>query len=664
MTIYLEYNDEKSAKFWKIDVNNNTHTVTYGKIGTDGKGKTKTFETAELAMKDAEKLIKSKTKKGYQEVGTAPQNTPAEENKAPKTDKSPTQTLFMDQEAAMERFDLAQYDPLSCLDYDTVLVFEGDTVIDADINHHSIKAVFFKNKRETEEELIIINGNLTVKGTLDISEEYPGLLVLGDLHCDVLCSNDNCINVTGDAFVKYVYDGNYNHGSITVDGTTHVPYLLNSDHCSSLNPSPKTILINYYGDYDDFFTYDYYAEDLPNILTKGIMDDDDFDSEKFIARVKTGKSPFKSGVKPSRVLVEKELKKLAKKNKTGEGLKVLDLKEKKLLKLPNAIFELESLELLKLEGNKFSVLPEALGKLTNLKELNLRATGVEALPASIGLLKNLEVLNLNYCHRLKALPEAIGDLSNLKKLTLWKFQGSIPKSISKLTHLEELDISDMYGQGVEPVDFPSWIFELTGLKKLLLNSNAFKRIPKEILSLSNLEVLHLNSALCFLEEELPDLSQLKNLKELECGGRGLGNSPYPKQDLLQHFFKISSLEVLNIDAFSTKDRWMPTPHVEEKRAALKDTPEKLAEFESRLRINDSGNYFYIVRPRITKEDFRGLDKLVNLKELDLRWNELESLPEEIFSLKHLEKVNTYGNSLSSEAINALHELNPDMKTSY
>jgi predicted DNA-binding WGR domain protein/Leucine-rich repeat (LRR) protein len=664
MTIYLEYKDEKSAKFWKIEVNNNTHTVTYGKIGTDGKGKTKTFETPELATKDAEKLIKSKTKKGYQKVGEAPQNSSSEENKALKTDKTPTKTIFISQEEAMERFDLEQYDPLSCLDYDTVLVFEGDTIIEADITHDSISTVFFNKDRKTEEELIIINGNLTVKGNLDISEEYPGLLVLGDLHCEVLCSNDNCINVTGDAFVKYAYDGNYNHGSITIDGTTHVPYLLNSDHDSGLNPGPKTILINYYGDYDDFFIYDYYAEDLPNILTKGIMDGDDFDAENFIARVKTGKSPFKSGVKPSRILVENEIKKLAKKNKTGEGLKELDLKEKKLLKLPNAIFELESLEHLKLEGNRFSVLPEALGKLHNLKELNLRATGVEKLPESIGLLKNLEVLNLNYCHNLKSLPEAIGDLTNLKKLTLWKFQGTIPKSISKLTHLEELDISSMYGQGAEPTDFPSWIFELTGLKKLLLNSNAFKSIPKEILSLSQLEVLNLNSALCFLEEELPDLSQLKNLKELECGGRGLGNSPYPKQELLQHFFKISSLEILNIDSFSTKDEWMPTPRVEENRAALKDDPIKLAEFESRLRINDSGNYFHIVRRKIAKEDFKGLDKLVNLKELDLRWNELEELPEEVFSLKRLEKVNTYGNELSSEAISALHELNPDIKTSY
>jgi len=659
MNIYLEYKDEKSAKFWKINVEGTSHTVTYGKIGTDGQSKTKTFETAEKATKDAEKLVKAKTKKGYQEVGSQKEETNN------KTENSSIDVTFIEEEEARERFDLDQYEPLGDIEYDAVLLLEGDIVIDATIDDDSVNSIFFDNKRETEEELIVINGNLTIKGDLDISESYPCFLVVGDLHCEVLNSYDNITNVTGDAHIKYAYNGNYNHGSITIAGTAHVPYLLNSDHDSGLNPSPKTITINYYGNYDDFFTYDYYSEDLSNILTKGIMDGEDFDFEKFITRVKSGKSPFKAGVKPSRILVENEIKKLAKKNKSGEGLKELDLKEKKLLKLPLAIFELESLEHLKLEGNSFSVLPKELSKLVNLKELNLRATGVEEIPESIGQLKNLEVLNLNYCHNLKSLPEAIGDLTNLKKLTIWRFRGKIPKSISKLTHLEELDISNMYGQETELADFPSWIFELKGLKKLSLASNAFKSIPKEILKLSNLEVLNLNSALCFLEEELPDLSKLKNLKELECGGRGLGNSPYPKQELLQHFFKISSLETLRIDSFSTKDDWMPTSTVEENRAALKDDPKKLAEFESRLRLSEgNGNYYYIVRRRINKEDFKGLDNLVNLKELDLRWNELEVIPEEVLKLKHLEKVNTYGNNLSKEAINRLHELNPDIKTSY
>ncbi len=63
--IYLEYKDEKSNKFWEITITGNTHTVRYGKIGSEGQSKTKEFASEEEAEKDAEKLVSSKKKKGY-----------------------------------------------------------------------------------------------------------------------------------------------------------------------------------------------------------------------------------------------------------------------------------------------------------------------------------------------------------------------------------------------------------------------------------------------------------------------------------------------------------------------------------------------------------------------------------------------------------------------
>ncbi|MDR3205597.1 MAG: WGR domain-containing protein, partial [Candidatus Methanoplasma sp.] len=39
------YKDEKSNKFWSIDVDGSNYTVTYGKVGTDGQTSEKTFET-------------------------------------------------------------------------------------------------------------------------------------------------------------------------------------------------------------------------------------------------------------------------------------------------------------------------------------------------------------------------------------------------------------------------------------------------------------------------------------------------------------------------------------------------------------------------------------------------------------------------------------------
>lgn len=62
---YLEFIEGTSSKFWQVVVEGNTHTVTYGKIGTPGQSKTKTFADATAAQNDANKLIKSKQKKGY-----------------------------------------------------------------------------------------------------------------------------------------------------------------------------------------------------------------------------------------------------------------------------------------------------------------------------------------------------------------------------------------------------------------------------------------------------------------------------------------------------------------------------------------------------------------------------------------------------------------------
>lgn len=67
---HLKYIDGTSDKFWEIQTAGATHTVTYGRNGTAGQSKSKTFDSEEACLKDAEKLIAEKTKKGYSEDGT------------------------------------------------------------------------------------------------------------------------------------------------------------------------------------------------------------------------------------------------------------------------------------------------------------------------------------------------------------------------------------------------------------------------------------------------------------------------------------------------------------------------------------------------------------------------------------------------------------------
>ncbi|NML41167.1 WGR domain-containing protein [Chitinophaga sp. G-6-1-13] len=68
------YQDEKSHKFWDIEINGQELTVTFGKAGTQGQTQVKTFATVEDCLKAADKLITEKTKKGYQPEEEAKQS--------------------------------------------------------------------------------------------------------------------------------------------------------------------------------------------------------------------------------------------------------------------------------------------------------------------------------------------------------------------------------------------------------------------------------------------------------------------------------------------------------------------------------------------------------------------------------------------------------------
>ena len=65
----FEFSDDKSNKFWSIETNGNEFTVTFGKTGTSGQSQTKSFDDEAACEKEAEKLIREKTKKGYVEQG-------------------------------------------------------------------------------------------------------------------------------------------------------------------------------------------------------------------------------------------------------------------------------------------------------------------------------------------------------------------------------------------------------------------------------------------------------------------------------------------------------------------------------------------------------------------------------------------------------------------
>lgn len=70
----FEFSEGGSQKFWEIDVRGSDFTVRYGKIGTEGQSKTTACGSADQAIAESAKLIREKTRKGYQEIGAVQRN--------------------------------------------------------------------------------------------------------------------------------------------------------------------------------------------------------------------------------------------------------------------------------------------------------------------------------------------------------------------------------------------------------------------------------------------------------------------------------------------------------------------------------------------------------------------------------------------------------------
>jgi predicted DNA-binding WGR domain protein len=64
-TRYLEYVHGASSKFWEITVSGNTYTVRFGRIGTSGQQRTKSFPDHATARHQAGLVLARKLGKGY-----------------------------------------------------------------------------------------------------------------------------------------------------------------------------------------------------------------------------------------------------------------------------------------------------------------------------------------------------------------------------------------------------------------------------------------------------------------------------------------------------------------------------------------------------------------------------------------------------------------------
>ncbi len=68
-TVQLEFEEGTSSKFWRARVDGKTLYVNYGKLGTNGQTQVKDFADHASAVKEYDKLVREKRKKGYVDSG-------------------------------------------------------------------------------------------------------------------------------------------------------------------------------------------------------------------------------------------------------------------------------------------------------------------------------------------------------------------------------------------------------------------------------------------------------------------------------------------------------------------------------------------------------------------------------------------------------------------
>lgn len=138
----------------------------------------------------------------------------------------------------------------------------------------------------------------------------------------------------------------------------------------------------------------------------------------------------------------------------------MENEEYKFPKTKKELFKLERLDLCCFCHR----VPKEIAQLKNIKKLTVNVHGIDgALPKQIKYFKNLEELNLGLTY-LKKIHPNLYKLKKLRKLNLvGNFFDDIPKGISALRNLKELDLG-LYGG-----KFPKDMVQLKKLTSLNLN---------------------------------------------------------------------------------------------------------------------------------------------------------------------------------------------------
>ena len=110
--------------------------------------------------------------------------------------------------------------------YKSILYFEGDIILNENLDFEFIEE--FCVDKNLEFQVIVVNGNLTVNGRINLSEYHPALIVTGHTKAHTLEGGD-CEIYIQDGIIDYFVLGNFNSGILHTK-KIKTQFVINNEH--------------------------------------------------------------------------------------------------------------------------------------------------------------------------------------------------------------------------------------------------------------------------------------------------------------------------------------------------------------------------------------------------------------------------------------------------
>lgn len=322
----------------------------------------------------------------------------------------------------------------------------------------------------------------------------------------------------------------------------------------------------------------------------------------------------------------------------------------KLEKIPSGI-ALQSLETVGMNGcSSLMHFPEFSWK---TRRLYLSSTKIEELPSSISRLSYLVELDMSDCQSIRTLPCSVRHLVSLKSMYLdgCKHLENLP-DLQSLTSLETLEVSGCLNMN----EFP---LVAKNIEVLRISETSVQEILARICDLSQLRSLDISGNKRL--RSLPvSISELRSLEKLKVSGCSVLESLPP--EICE---TMSCLRWLDLERTSIKElpenigNLIALEVLQARRTLIRRTPWSIARL-NRLQVLAIGNSFYSSEglhslcPSLSRfDDLRALclsnmnmieipnsiGNLWSLSELDLSGNNFEHIPASIKRLTRLNRLN-------------------------